>query len=207
VRESLAAGLGFLRRNRAILAALATDMMAVLLGGAIALLPVFASDILRAGPQGLGLLQAAPGAGAVLMAFTIAHRPPFQRAGRTMLAAVAVFGVCIVLFALSRHLWLSVLLLVLSGAADNVSAVIRATMIQVMVPPEMLGRVSAVNAVFIGSSNELGAFESGALARLIGTVPAVVFGGLSAIAIAAGVAWRVPVLRTLGPIERPSRAP
>jgi MFS family permease len=202
VRQSLAAGLGFLRRNRVILAALATDMMAVLFGGAVALLPVFAADILRVGPQGLGILQAAPGAGAVMMAFIIAHRPPFRRAGRSLLLAVVVFGLCIVGFAFSRHLALSVTLLFVSGAADCVSAVIRSTMIQVMVPPEMLGRVSAVNAVFIGSSNELGAFESGAVAKLIGTVPAVVLGGSAAVLIAVGMAWRVPVLRQLGEIRR-----
>jgi hypothetical protein len=185
-----------------ILAALATDMLAVLFGGAVALMPIFAADILRVGPQGLGVLQAAPGAGAVLMAFVIAHRPPFRRAGRSLLLAVVVFGLCIIGFALSRHLALSVVLLFVSGAADNVSAVIRSTMIQVMVPAEMLGRVSAVNAVFIGSSNELGAFESGTLAKLIGTIPAVIAGGLAAVAIAAGMAWRVPVLRQLGEIRR-----
>ena len=202
IRQSLAAGLGFLQQNRVILAALATDMLAVLFGGAVALMPIFAADILRVGPQGLGVLQAAPGAGAVLMAFVIAHRPPFRRAGRSLLLAVVVFGLCIIGFALSRHLALSVVLLFVSGAADNVSAVIRSTMIQVMVPAEMLGRVSAVNAVFIGSSNELGAFESGTLAKLIGTIPAVIAGGLAAVAIAAGMAWRVPVLRQLGEIRR-----
>ncbi len=202
MRQSLAAGLGFLRQNRVIFAALALDMMAVLFGGAVALLPVFAADILRVGPQGLGILQAAPGAGAVLMAFVIAHRPPFQRAGRSLLLAVVVFGLCIIGFAFSKHLALSVAFLFASGAADNVSAVIRSTMIQVMVPPEMLGRVSAVNAVFIGSSNELGAFESGTVAKLIGTVPAVVFGGSAAVLIALGMAWRVPVLRQLGAIRR-----
>ena len=202
IRQSLAAGLGFLQQNRVILAALATDMLAVLFGGAVALMPIFAADILRVGPEGLGVLQAAPGAGAVVMAFVIAHRPPFRRAGRSLLVAVVVFGVCIIGFALSRHLALSVVLLFVSGAADNVSAVIRSTMIQVMVPAEMLGRVSAVNAVFIGSSNELGAFESGTLAKLIGTIPAVIAGGLAAVAIAAGMAWRVPVLRQLGEIRR-----
>jgi predicted MFS family arabinose efflux permease len=188
--------------RQSLVAALALDMMAVLFGGAVALLPVFAADILRVGPQGLGILQAAPGAGAVLMAFVIAHRPPFQRAGRSLLLAVVVFGLCIIGFAFSRHLALSVAFLFASGAADNVSAVIRSTMIQVMVPPEMLGRVSAVNAVFIGSSNELGAFESGTVAKLIGTVPAVVFGGSAAVLIALGMAWRVPVLRQLGAIRR-----
>lgn len=203
-RDSLGAGIRFLRRNTAILAALATDMMAVLFGGAVALLPVFASDILKSGPQGLGILQASPGAGAVMMAFVIAHRPPFRRAGRSLLLAAGLFGVFIVGFALSRNLWLSSLLLVASGAADNVSAVIRSTMIQTMVPPTMLGRVSAVNAVFIGSSNELGAFESGVMARLIGTVAAVVVGGVASVAVATGMAWRVPVLRNLHEIVPPA---
>ena len=203
VLRDLAEGIAFLRVNRVILAALALDMVAVLFGGAVALMPVFASDILRVGPRGLGVLQAAPGAGAVLMALLIAHRPPARRAGRSLLIAVTVFGVCIVGFGLSRSFLLSVVLLFISGAADNVSAVIRSTMIQVLVPQAMLGRVSAVNAIFIGSSNELGAFESGLAARFLGTVTAVVLGGFTAIVTVAVVAWRVPVLRDLREIRRP----
>ncbi|MCC6319785.1 MAG: MFS transporter [Gemmatimonadaceae bacterium] len=203
VLRNLAEGLAFLRTNRVILAALALDMVAVLFGGAVALMPVFASDILQVGPRGLGLLQAAPGAGAVLTALAIAHRPPFRRAGRALLLAVTVFGACIVGFGLSRSFPLSVALLFISGAADNVSAVIRSTMIQILVPTGMLGRISAVNAIFIGSSNELGAFESGLAARFIGTVPAVVAGGLVAIGTVALTAWKVPVLRGLGEIRRP----
>ncbi len=202
VIRNLAEGIAFLRANQVILAALALDMVAVLFGGAVALMPVFASDILRVGPRGLGVLQAAPGAGAVLMAFTIAHRPPVRRAGRALLLAVTVFGACIVGFGLSKSFLLSVILLFISGAADNVSAVIRSTMIQVLVPPAMLGRVSAVNAIFIGSSNVLGAFESGVAARLLGTVSAVVLGGAAAIVTVAVTAWRVPVLRRLEEIRR-----
>lgn len=202
VMRNLAEGLVFLKTNRVIFAALSLDMVAVLFGGAVALMPVFASDILRVGPRGLGALQAAPGAGAVLMALYLAHRPPMYRAGRALLLSVVIFGACIVGFGLSKSFLLSVALLFVSGAADNVSAVIRSTMIQILVPPAMLGRISAVNAIFIGSSNELGAFESGVAARLLGTVPAVVLGGVAAIVTVAITAWRAPVLRSFGPIQR-----
>lgn len=201
VLENLAEGLRFLRVNRVILAALTLDLVAVLFGGAVALMPVFASDILHVGPRGMGLLQGAPGAGAVLMALYLAHRRPFRRAGRTLLVAVALFGVCIIGFGFSRHFGVSLVLLFVSGAADNISAVIRSTMIQVLVPPAMLGRISAVNAIFIGSSNELGAFESGVAARLLGAVPAVVLGGIVALGTVGVTAWKVPVLRTLGAIQ------
>jgi MFS family permease len=202
VLRNLAEGLAFLRGNRAILAALSLDLVAVFFGGAVALMPIFASDILRVGPQGLGFLQGAPGAGAVAMAVFLAHRPPFRAAGRSLLIAVSVFGVCMIAFGLSRSFTLSVALLFVSGAADNVSAVIRSTMIQVMVPPEMLGRVSAVNAVFIGSSNELGAFESGVAARLLGAVPAVVAGGVMTMLVVGLTTWKVRVLRDLRQITR-----
>jgi MFS family permease len=202
IRQNLAEGIRFVLRERIILSAISLDLLAVLFGGAVALMPVFASDILRVGPQGLGFLQAAPGAGAVLMAFVLAHRPPFERAGRTLLAAVAVFGTCIIGFSVSRTFPLSVALLFISGAADNVSAVIRATMLQILVPPHMLGRVSAVNAMFIGSSNELGAFESGLTAKLLGTVTAVAFGGVMCMVTVGLTTWRVPALRRLGRIDR-----
>jgi predicted MFS family arabinose efflux permease len=197
VWRSLGEGLRFLRVNQVILAALTLDLIAVLFGGAVALMPVFAADILRVGPRGMGWLQGAPGAGAVLMALYLAHRRPFQRTGRTLLVAVAVFGVCIIGFGMSRSYPLSLALLFISGAADNISAVIRSTMVQVLVPPDMLGRISAVNAIFIGSSNELGAFESGLAARLFGAVPAVVAGGVIALATVAATAWYVPTLRRL----------
>ena len=201
VLDNLAEGIRFLRVNRVILAALTLDLVAVLFGGAVALMPVFASDILHVGPRGMGLLQGAPGAGALLMALYLAHRRPFRHAGRTLLVAVAVFGVCIIGFGFSRNFGLSIALLFVSGAADNISAVIRSTMIQVLVPPAMLGRISAVNAIFIGSSNELGAFESGVAARLLGAVPAVVLGGVVALSTVGVTAWKVPVLRTLGAIQ------
>jgi MFS family permease len=206
---SLAASLGeswaFLRGRPVIIGALTLDMFAVFFGGATALLPIFADRILDVGPRGLGLLQAAPGAGAVLMAFTIAHRRPFQRAGRTLLTAVAIYGVCMIGFALSQSFILSLLFLFGSGAADNVSAVIRSTLLQILVPPELLGRVSSVNAIFTGSSNELGAFESGVAARLMGVVPSVIFGGCMTLAVVAATAWRIPPLRQLREIADPVR--
>lgn len=201
IRKTLADGVRYVVAQRVILAALTLDMLAVLFGGAVALMPVFASEILHVGPRGLGILQAAPGVGAVLMAMVVAHRPPFERAGRTLLVAVATFGVAIIAFALSTSFPFSVALLVISGAADNVSAVIRATLIQVLVPPEMLGRVSAVNAIFIGSSNELGAFESGVAARLVGTVASVVLGGTVTLCVVTATAWRIPALRRLRRID------
>jgi len=196
----LLTGLRFVRSEHAILAALSLDLFSVFLGGAEALLPVFASEILKVGPQGLGLLRAAPAAGAVTMGIFLAHRPPFRRAGRTMLLAVAVFALAIVGFGLSRSFYLSLALLALSGMADNVSVVIRSTLIQLLTPPQMLGRVAAVNSIFIGSSNELGAFESGVAARLLGVVPAVVLGGTAALAVVGLTARLVPRLRTLGRI-------
>jgi MFS family permease len=196
----LVSGLRFVWNEHAILAALSLDLFSVFLGGAEALLPVFASEILKVGPQGLGLLRAAPAAGAVTMGIFLAHRPPFRRAGRTMLLAVAVFALAIVGFGLSRSFYLSLALLALSGMADNVSVVIRSTLIQLLTPPQMLGRVAAVNSIFIGSSNELGAFESGVAARLLGAVPAVVLGGSAALVVVGLTARMVPRLRTLGRI-------
>jgi len=198
--DELLSGLRFVKSEHAILAALSLDLFSVFLGGAEALLPVFASEILKVGPQGLGLLRAAPAAGAVTMGIFLAHRPPFQRAGRTMLLAVAVFALSIIGFGLSRDFYLSLALLALSGMADNVSVVIRSTLIQLLTPPHMLGRVSAVNSIFIGSSNELGAFESGVAARLLGAVPAVVLGGSAALAVVGLTARLVPRLRALGRI-------
>jgi len=150
------------------------------------------------GPQGLGILRAAPAVGAVLMSVYLAHRGPIERAGRAMLLAVAVFALCIIGFGLSRSFGLSLFLLAISGMADNVSVVIRSTLLQILTPPEMLGRVSAVNSVFIGSSNELGAFESGVAAKLLGPVPAVVLGGASALVVVGLTARLVPRLRRLG---------
>jgi MFS family permease len=198
--QSLLIGLRFVLNEPVILGALSLDLFSVFLGGAEALLPVFASEILKVGPQGLGILRAAPAAGAVLMGVYLAHRPPIERAGRAMLLAVAVFALTITGFGVSRSFVLSLALLAVSGMADNVSVVIRSTLLQILTPPEMLGRVSAVNSVFIGSSNELGAFESGATAKLLGPVRSVVLGGLASLFVVSLTARLVPRLRQLGRI-------
>jgi MFS family permease len=200
IYAGLITGLRFVWGEPVILGALSLDLFSVFLGGAEALLPIFASEILRVGPQGLGILRAAPAAGAVLMGIYLAHRPPIERAGRVLLVSVAAFALAIIGFGLSRSFLLSVVLLGISGMADSVSVVIRSTLLQLLTPPEMLGRVSAVNSVFVGSSNELGAFESGVMARLIGTVPAVVAGGAAALVVVGLTARRVPRLRELGRI-------
>ena len=201
VLESLRTALRFVRREPVLLGAMTLDLFSVLLGGAEALLPVFADQILRVGPQGLGILRAAPAAGAVVMSIYLAHRRPFQQAGRVMLLAVAVFALCIIGFGLSRSFAVSVALLAISGMADNVSVLVRSTLLQVLTPEHLLGRVSSVNAIFIGSSNELGAFESGLVAKLIGTVPAVVLGGTASLAVVGLVALKIPPLRRLQQIE------
>ncbi|HVR63703.1 MAG TPA: MFS transporter [Polyangia bacterium] len=198
---SLREGLAFLLQRRLFLGAMTLDLLAVLFGGAVAILPVFADEILRVGPQGLGMLRAAPAVGAVATSIVLALRPPPRRAGPAFLRAVAIFGVCMIVFALSRSFWLSLLILAVSGGADMLSVFVRSTMMQVMVPPSMLGRISSVNQIFVGSSNEIGAFESGVAARLLGTVPSVVFGGAVTIAVVLLIGWRVPELRRLEKIE------
>jgi len=197
MRESLTSGIRFLWGKPVMLGAMSLDLFSVLFGGAVAMLPVFAEDILHVGPQGLGLLRAAPAAGSVLMSVALAHRRPFERAGRTLLWSVAIFGVCIIGFGLSTNVYLSALMLALGGAADNISVVIRSTLLQTMTPSHLLGRVAAVNSVFIGSSNEIGAFESGVAARLMGTVPSVLFGGTMTLAVVVTTALMVPSLRKL----------
>jgi MFS family permease len=199
--ESLATGVRFVKSQPVILGALTLDLFSVLFGGAVALLPVFAAEILHVGPEGLGILRAAPAVGAVLMSLVLAHRPPLRRAGRTLLVNVALFGLSMIGFGLSRNFFLSTALLALSGMVDTVSVVIRSTLLQVMTPDHLLGRVASVNAIFIGSSNELGAFESGTAARLIGTVPSVVFGGLATLLVVAVTALKVPRLRRLKEIR------
>ncbi len=197
---SLGEGLRFVFSQRLLLGAISLDLFAVLFGGAVAVLPVFAKEILKTGPQGLGALRAAPAIGSVLMGLTMAHLPPMRRAGRTLLLCVASFGVAMIAFALSRSFLLSLLLLAASGAVDNVSVVLRSTLLQMVTPAHMLGRVSSVNQVFIGSSNEIGAFESGAAARLLGLVPSVVFGGCMTLVVVAFTTWSVPELRRMARI-------
>jgi hypothetical protein len=201
-------GARFLLRDRVLLGAMTLDLLAVLFGGATALMPVFVSDVLHVGPSWLGWLRAAPAVGAVTTSLLLAYRAPMQRAGSTLLWSVAVYGVCIIVFGLSRDVWLSMMALVLSGAVDSVSVVVRSTLLQTRTPAEVMGRVMAVNQVFIGSSNEIGAFESGAAARWFGAVPSVIAGGVVTLLVVAGTAWRVPELRRLRSLHRetePSR--
>lgn len=197
VMTSLAAGVKFVFGNKIVLPAMSLDMFAVLFGGATAMLPMVADTILNVGPKGLGFLRAAPAAGAAVMALTLAHRPPLHNAGRKLLWVVAGFGICMMVFAISRNFWLSIVALALSGAVDNISVVIRQTIVQLYTPDEMRGRVAAVNGVFIGSSNEIGAFESGVVAKLMGLVPSLVFNSGMTLAVAAAVAWAAPKLRKL----------
>jgi len=188
-------GFRYIWREKLILGAISLDLFAVLLGGAVALLPVYAREILNAGPWALGFLRSAPGVGAGMMAIAIAHRPLKNRAGATMLWCVAGFGLCTVIFGVSRSFAISLLALFLVGATDMVSVIVRATLIQVKTPDEMRGRVNAVDMIFIGASNELGQFESGITAQWFGAVPAVILGGIGAIVVTGLWAWMFPQLR------------
>ena len=176
-------GIDFVFKTPELLGAFTLDMFAVLFGGAVAMLPVFASDILKIGPQGLGLLRACPAIGATLMAFVLMFRPPMKDTGKILFTCVIGFGLTMIGFGLSKSFLLSGILLILSGAFDNVSVVIRGTILQLFTPDDMRGRVASVNSIFIGSSNELGAFESGVTAKLMGLVPSVVFGGIMTLAV------------------------
>ena len=195
-------GLRYIRRNRLILGAISLDLFAVLLGGAVALLPVYAREILKVGASGLGILRGAPGLGALITAVAVSRWPLQRRAGAIMLWCVGGFGVFTVIFGLSHNLVLSLSALTLIGACDMVSVIERHTLIQLSTPDEMRGRVSAVNVVFIGASNEVGQFESGITAQWFGTVPAVVLGGLGTIAIVGLWAWRFPALRRVEALVR-----
>ena len=195
ILSTVFAGFRYVWRQRLILGLISLDLFAVLLGGAVALLPVYAREILQTGPWGLGILRSAPGVGAALTAILLAHRPLRRRAGATMLWCVAGFGVSTILFGISRSLLLSLLSLLLVGATDMVSIVVRGTLVQLTTPDEMRGRVSAINSLFIGASNEFGQFESGVTAHWFGTVPAVVLGGLGTLAVVALWAWLFPELR------------
>ncbi|MBL0309624.1 MAG: MFS transporter [Bacteroidetes bacterium] len=197
ILESLKAGIRFVFHKEEMLAAISLDLFAVLFGGAIALLPVFASDILHVGPEGLGLLRAAPFFGSVIMGLFLAHYPPVQNAGRNLFISVACFGLAIIGFAFSRDFYLSISLLFLTGLFDSVSVVIRGTILQVMTPDNMRGRVGAVNQMFISSSNEIGAFESGLAAKLMGTVPSVIFGGSMTLLVVVVVFLLSPKMRKL----------
>ncbi len=204
---SLLDGIKFLWRTEPLLAAITLDLFAVLLGGATALLPVYAEDILHVGPIGLGLLRSAPALGALVMAVALAHRKPLSRPGQTLLFSVAGFGAATIVFGLSGDFLLSFMMLMVLGAFDNVSVVVRGTLMQTLTPNEMRGRVSAVITVFISSSNELGEFESGVTAEYVGPVAAVVAGGVGTILVVLLVAGRSPRLVQLGPLHKPPQRP
>ncbi|MBI1812412.1 MFS transporter [Candidatus Peregrinibacteria bacterium] len=206
--HSLLLGAKFIRRTKLVLATMTLDLFAVLLGGATTLLPIYALDILHVGPQGLGWLRAAPAVGSMAMAFTIAHLPILRkRTGMILLSSVTGFGIATILFGLSTSFWLSMLMLFLVGAFDAVSVVIRFTLMQLMTPNALLGRVSAVNSIFISSSNELGGFESGMVAHLLGAVPSVVLGGIGTIIVVFAVAGLWPEVRRLDSLEAPLLEP
>ena len=204
--RSLLAGLDFVRRTDLILATITLDLFAVLLGGAVTLLPVFASDVLHVGPRGLGILRAAPSVGAAMMALILAHRPPLRRAGPALLWAVAGFGLATIGFGISRDVRWSFAMLFLTGAFDNISVVVRSTLVQVLTPESMRGRVQAINAIFIGSSNELGGFESGVTARWFGPVASVVAGGIGTLVVVGLILVRWPQVRELGSLHEIAKA-
>jgi len=198
---SLVEGIRYLRRQPVILSTMTLDMVAVMFGGVTALLPIYATDILHVGPTGFGWLRAMPSLGAIVMGLALAMRPPFRSAGRTLLWAVIVFGVATLVFGLSRSFALSLAALFTLGAADNISVVIRATVLQLLTPDSMRGRVSAVSVIFIGTSNEIGELESGLAAQWLGTVTAVVAGGVMTLATVGAVAMIWPQLARLGSLE------
>jgi MFS family permease len=200
--ETMFAGFRYIFSNKVVLGAISLDMFAVLMGGAVALLPVYAKDILHAGPQELGFLRAAPGIGAIVMALWLTRFPVRDHAGRILFLFVGLFGAFTVVFGLSTNIWISVVALALVGASDMVSVTIRETIMQLWTPEEVRGRVNAVNSVFIGASNELGEFRAGTVAHLIGPVPAVVIGGIGSMVIALGWSQLFPGLRNQRSLDR-----
>lgn len=199
--QTVLGGIAFMRRNRIILVMISLDLFAVLLGGAVYLLPIFASDILRVGATGFGWLQAAPAAGALLMALLLAHMPPLKHAGRSLLLAVAGFGLATIVFGLSTSFWLSWAMLFLTGALDNISMVVRHTLMQLLTPDSMRGRVSAVSSIFVSASNELGGFESGLVAHWFGPVISVVSGGIGTVVVVIITAVVAPELLQVGALD------
>lgn len=197
VVASLKEGLHFVFKNKTILNAISLDMFAVLFGGAVALIPVFAQDILKVGSEGFGILRAAPAIGGLITMLVATHFDLNHRAGKKLLWAVFGFGICIIVFGLSTNFWISVVALFMSGVTDGISVVIRSTILQLYTPDDMRGRVSSVNSIFVGSSNELGAFESGLTSRLMGTVNAVVFGGIMTLFVVGSTAIASPKFRDL----------
>ena len=203
--KSLIAGVRFVFRRKVILATITLDLFAVLLGGATALMPIFADQILHVGPVGLGWMRAVPAIGAFAMALVVAHLPPMRQAGKILFWCVTGFGIATIFFGLSKIFWLSLALLFLVGAFDSVSVIIRGSIVQLVTPDEMRGRVSSVNNIFIGTSNEFGALESGLTAALFGPVISVVAGGIGTILVVLGVAWRWPETRRIGALDRTLR--
>ena len=201
IYEKIKAGIRFVFHNQIVLGAITLDLFAVLFGGAIALLPIFAHEILKVGAVGFGFLRSAPSIGALLMAVFITHYPIKKNIGKVLLWCVAGFGFCMIGFGFSTSFWLSMIFLILSGIFDCVSVIVRGTLIHTLTPENMKGRVAAVNSMFIGSSNEIGAFESGSAAKLMGVVPSVIFGGCMTIAVVATTAWKAVKLRTLNKVH------
>ena len=197
ILQSLKAGLSFVYKTKEILVAITLDMVAVLFGGAIALLPIYAQDILQVGSEGFGILRAAPAVGSVIMMFASAYMPLTKNAGKKLLLAIFGFGLTIIAFGISSTFWVSVVALFLYGVTDGVSMIIRQTILQLKTPDEVRGRVASVNSIFVGSSNELGAFESGLTAKLMGTVNAVVFGGVMTILTVGFTSFKFPNFRKL----------
>jgi len=201
--ETVLGGFRFVFNHRIILGAITLDLFAVLFGGATALLPVYSKDILHAGPQGLGLLQAAMPIGSVLCAVLMAHRAPMEHSGRALICAVVVFGLATVGFGFSTSFWLSMLMLFVCGFADNISVIVRHTLVQLLTPDSMRGRVSSVNNLFITTSNELGGFESGLVSQYLGPVFSVVSGGVATILVVGAVAWIWPEIPRFGRLVQP----
>lgn len=195
--DSIKSGVKFVFSSQIFLGAISLDLFAVLFGGAVALLPIYANDILKVGPQGLGFLKAAPSLGSFIMAAIVVYWPPVRNTGKKLLGAVFGFGICMIIFGLSTNFYLSVFILALSGAFDNISVVVRGTIMQTLIPADMKGKVYSVNSIFIGSSNEIGAFESGVAAKVMGVVPSVVFGGTMTLLVVIFTAIKAPKLKKL----------
>jgi MFS family permease len=199
--DKIKAGIQFVFKNQIVLSAISLDLFAVLFGGAVALLPIFADEILHVGKEGLGFLRSAQGIGAVIMAVYLTRNPIRKNIGKILLWCVAGFGLCMIGFGLSKLFWLSMALLILSGMFDCVSVIVRSTLIHTLTPENMKGRVSAVNSIFIGSSNEIGSFESGVAAKLLGVVPSVIFGGLMTLGVVGVTSWKADKLRSLHNVQ------
>jgi len=201
--DSIKSGIKFVFSSQIFLGAISLDLFAVLFGGAVALLPIYANDILKVGPQGLGFLKAAPSLGSFLMAAIVVYWPPVRNTGKKLLYAVFGFGICMIVFGISKNFYLSIFVLALSGAFDNISVVVRGTIMQSLIPADMKGKVYAVNSIFIGSSNEVGAFESGVAAKFLGVVPSVVFGGTMTLLVVIFTAIKAPNLKKLNFLDNP----